>query len=221
MKWLEQHAYLAAWLALPIALVPPLLGKLQGKPINSTKVLLQVAFVFCLAAVFTPVFEDAARMFAAVFAVVLLIFIFILEGAEPKPPTRHSAQSITQTSAQPAKQREKKEKAFITLAPRELTGFYRQGNTSIQAARLAEPYLGKWLKLSGTVSDIRDVFVAGKSLVTLKEFSIRNEEYVLLFFSQEWIEHLSTMRAGDSINAIGKVGSIDSTTVTLQDCEIV
>jgi hypothetical protein len=78
MEWLKDHAYLASWLALPIAII---IGILQirrpvsdGKPIHWTRVLFTFLCLVSFPIVITPTFDESARSFGR------YVFSFTLGG---------------------------------------------------------------------------------------------------------------------------------------------
>jgi hypothetical protein len=81
MKWLEDHVYIAAWLAPIIALVGIILQNNIGKatPIAWPKVMLYVAFLTCLAAALTTSIEPQVRIWAG-FSFSLLLGYFMLSA---------------------------------------------------------------------------------------------------------------------------------------------
>lgn len=65
-NWFEAHTYVAAWLALPIAMVGPIVQAARVKPfsVDWNRFLLNTAFVICLCAAVSPGFDQQARSFA-------------------------------------------------------------------------------------------------------------------------------------------------------------
>jgi hypothetical protein len=61
--WLESHAYLAAWLALPVAIATAFIqnAKTQFKEVDWSRTLLYLAFLTALPVAFTPTFDESAR----------------------------------------------------------------------------------------------------------------------------------------------------------------
>ena len=78
MAWLEQHSYLAAWLAIPIALIVPFLQykSSKAKEIDWFNGLKYVAFFICLAVMLTPTFDESARTSARTLVFLSLGFFF-------------------------------------------------------------------------------------------------------------------------------------------------
>jgi hypothetical protein len=66
MHWLRDNAFLAGWLALPLALLLALIQwrRAPTLPIDWFRVLMYFAFLVCLAAAFTPSLDESARSYA-------------------------------------------------------------------------------------------------------------------------------------------------------------
>ncbi len=75
--WLKEHVYIAAWLSPLVALLGMVIKNVRTGTTDTqwSMVMIYVAFLTCLAAVFTPVIDDAARFFAAFGAFGLGFFI--------------------------------------------------------------------------------------------------------------------------------------------------
>lgn len=105
---------------------------------------------------------------------------------------------------------------YTKWTPRELMDLGKD-RTSLDARRLKEPHLGKWLQVEGKVSDI-DQFKSGNFYVRLSLDEWRN---IILIFDKNWGHHIETMQAGDYLKADGKIDSFDQFSVKLEECEIV
>jgi hypothetical protein len=83
MNWFEAHAYLAAWLALPVAII---IGVIQNAKTRFQKVdwprsLIYVVFLSSLGVAFTPTFAEGPRSMADMLLVICLMII----AADRKP----------------------------------------------------------------------------------------------------------------------------------------
>jgi hypothetical protein len=108
---------------------------------------------------------------------------------------------------------------IVGVVPEELRGFY-QNVTSAQGDRLLQPYIGKWMKLSGTVADIRHSGPDGKnSSVSFRD--IGSVSYILMFFDANWYDHISVLERGSSATVLGKILSADNMSVQLDHCELI
>ena len=105
---------------------------------------------------------------------------------------------------------------IVTDAPEYLAGFF-ENRTNIQGTKLAEPYIGKWIRISGSLSN---VYEYGDFVVIFihKPFPSPTIE---MYFGKEWIEHISVLKIGDDTKVLGKIKEISSGTVTLENCELI
>jgi hypothetical protein len=77
MQWLKDHAYLAEWLALPLALFVAVLQNWGKKPadIDITNGLYYLAFLTSLASAFNPAMPIDIRYSAHGILIFLLVFM--------------------------------------------------------------------------------------------------------------------------------------------------
>ena len=66
MNWFAEHVYVAAWMSPVIALIAMIVqaARPAARETNWAKVMIFIAFLTCLAAVFTPMIDPEARIFA-------------------------------------------------------------------------------------------------------------------------------------------------------------
>ena len=103
---------------------------------------------------------------------------------------------------------------FVDETPAFLTQFFKQ-HASIQAKKLVQPYLGKWIKLSNvTVSDIE-----AQSQRYRVPAHCADGEMVFMYFDEKWFERVSILRRGSQIAIIGRITSLENF-LTLDNCEI-
>jgi hypothetical protein len=103
------------------------------------------------------------------------------------------------------------------ITARFLTGLL-EGHTSIQASKVIEPYIDKWMQLSGEVANVGE-FRHGSSTVTFINEPL--DPNVFMRFNETWIPRLSILRRTNYINVIGKINSIDKFSVILDECELI
>jgi hypothetical protein len=104
---------------------------------------------------------------------------------------------------------------LIPLSPQQLCGFFKTGITA-QATRLVEPYLGKWIVVSGKISDVRHE----KDRTSIVSLHGAKEPLIIMYFSASWYERVSTLGKSDQIKAIGKLSRLDPFSISLKDCEL-
>jgi hypothetical protein len=94
------------------------------------------------------------------------------------------------------------------------------GHTEVQAERLLDIYVGKWIKLSGDVNHVGK-FEYGSSTVMFSSQPSKGVPVVAMEFSEAWTGRLSVLRLGNNINVIGRIKSVNAMRVKLEDCELV
>lgn len=84
MGWFKDHVYIAAWISPLLALLGMVIKNVRTSTTEPhwSMVMIYVGFLTCLAAVFTPLLDDAARIFAGFSAFWLSIFIAVHAYAE-------------------------------------------------------------------------------------------------------------------------------------------
>jgi hypothetical protein len=97
----------------------------------------------------------------------------------------------------------------------ELIGFYRQGLTPLQAGKLIAPYLGLWIKASGTAHQVFD----GGADVGIMMYDGGNA--VECRFSRRWDEALMRINPGEQISVTGQIGPHQNgAQLYLRGCEL-
>jgi hypothetical protein len=91
-----------------------------------------------------------------------------------------------------------------------------KGSTQVQSKAQA-PYIGKWLKANGRVSDICEY--SSKCIVTFNYHMIR--EIKMEFQSTEWMDQLRVLQKGSRITVLGRIEVISFAFIALGDCELV
>lgn len=113
------------------------------------------------------------------------------------------------------------QREMVNVTPEYLTGFYRQGHTSVQAKKLAEAFIGKWMKVSGPLGDVLGNY-DNQRMVVFSDRSISTNDFVNMFFSdKERFGRLSTLKLGDTITVVGQVTEVNSLEIWLHNCELV
>jgi hypothetical protein len=79
MHWLETHAWLAAWLAIPVAVVIGVIQVVRTdfKQLDWSRSLLYLAFLVGLAVAFTPNFDESSRSEARYLVAVGIGFLIV------------------------------------------------------------------------------------------------------------------------------------------------
>jgi tRNA_anti-like len=106
--------------------------------------------------------------------------------------------------------------------PRELVGLFKR-ETSVQAQKQADAFYGKWIRVSGVISDV-GAWSGFSSQVTIyyRKADLTSFPVFMMFRDREYVENrLATLRKGDTITVQGEIERIDSVSVQLTNCELV
>ncbi len=106
-------------------------------------------------------------------------------------------------------------RVVIDVKPDHLMGLYRD-HTHIQAEKLAEAYIGKWIKISAQVQNVSAL--ASGITITVKETSL---DLIFLRFGIEWADRVTTFQRKQKITVVGEIERIQFDSLVLINCELV
>jgi hypothetical protein len=121
---------------------------------------------------------------------------------------------------------------FLEVTPAFLMNLY-SGHTDIQARVLTEPYLGKWIRVSGVLENIKPpshpVDVArwlgtNRMIVSLKSAIKEDDTKVgrgIFYFNEDWFDRIRVIPIGRRIDLAGQISDIDRTTISIENCELI
>lgn len=102
-----------------------------------------------------------------------------------------------------------------------------EGKTTHQARRATEPFIGKWMRVSGVVDDVAfitdelaNVRFRRQSQTLYKGFTIPDTRDVKLRFRTQ-LERLEMLQGGEHMVVDGQIEEIHNFGITLANCEIV
>jgi len=125
------------------------------------------------------------------------------------PPPARPASVIPTTK--PPGVRTKQDRVIVDVEPAYLLNLYKD-HTSLQGQKLAEPYIGKWMQVSGPIGDV------GNGILTFANIEVTNGVYMMF---DKHAPSLAVLRKGQIITVLGRIDEIKRFDVTLVDCEIV
>jgi hypothetical protein len=183
-----------------------------------------------------PVVFDHPYIGSSLIAIGIIALIWANRGHMPKPPLRMAiliiamtltiavagydiydrnfgAITATQKTQSPIPQK----KTIIHATPEYLMSLY-DGVMSSQGDRLLQPYVGKWIRLTNTVSDTK-----ANSVWTYvkKKNETKNNPVVLLFDFPKWSEKVAALTRGQTITALCQIGlNARWDVVYLEHCEL-
>ena len=123
-------------------------------------------------------------------------------------------------SEEPTQRPETEKKIVIDVTPEYLMDLFSVGKTSAQSDREAAPYIGKWVKWSYAINNIR-VLSSGLTMVSFGFVTATSARLVFLHFDVAWAAHLEALNIGDRITVFGRIDAIDRSEVQLWSCELV
>jgi hypothetical protein len=120
------------------------------------------------------------------------------------------------TISQPVVIRRKEGRIYI---PEEVTLFSLQKRfddpnlTIVQAERSIQPYLGKWVRYTGSIDNVtaRGIFFQSTPVTGR----------VRAYFADEWHEHLPILPRGKTVTVDGKLEYVDYNGAKLEECEFI
>lgn len=98
-----------------------------------------------------------------------------------------------------------------------LAGFYKD-RLAIQAHKLADSFLGKWMTVSGSIRDVSP-WRGDWAQVTLNRPG--DVRIYMLFRDQSVVDQLAELRRGDQITVSGQIDRIEFDNVQLDPCDLV
>jgi hypothetical protein len=139
-------------------------------------------------------------------AAVASLLVELLKGNTEPPP-------ISQAKGPPPSE----SRVFVDIPPVELVNMLK-GKMSSEQARIAAPFVGKWMRINEGFIDNVIINPDNKSgSVWIKA----SESVSLIFwFSKEWQSHLEVLQRGSKINIVGEIKKIEPYMIEFQDSEI-
>jgi RecG-like helicase len=109
------------------------------------------------------------------------------------------------------------ERIIENLSPGHLIGL-TENLSEEEAYRVIEPYVGKWVEVSGSV---KDTTITGKSFIMLINAKWTHHTIVAVFREQEWRTHVEDLKKGDRVRIAGQVKKANILALYLENCEVV
>lgn len=109
---------------------------------------------------------------------------------------------------------------FADATPAEMQGVFKE-HTTIQAHKLVEPHLGKWVRLTGSLRDVSK-WHGTFAQVTLDDYNVMSDVTVFMYFTDKEVVdgRLAALNRGVEMTIVGKVERISASHVDLTECEI-
>jgi hypothetical protein len=167
-------------------------------------------------------FSPAILVIVATIILILREFVFTNRTAH-EGPLASFAQSITSPEA-PNPLNVARVFVSDSITPKYLAELYNH-NTAIQVNGITRNYIGKWMRLSGILSQVLS------SVPTRAQLTFENGDFnkvsdynyysVFMYFKSPFVDRLTTLRKGDSLTIIGQISEIIPLALSLDNCEII
>lgn len=156
----------------------------------------------------------------ALFILATVIFIVVQLGwiGAPSAPAIPARLPFVERRTEPLLGNVKiQERIFVgeSITIEHLTDFFAD-HTAIQAMKLTEVFIGKWMRIAGAIDEVVPTR-PGHAQVSFRDI---RDPYLFLYFEDQWIERLAIMKPGDKLEAIGRISKIDRLAVSLENCEL-
>lgn len=189
-----------------------------------------------LAAGFIAVVLTNPMKFDAVQRVTLGVAIIALAAFAAQTLNKSRAVQMTPSDATavhaaapepPRKAAEHQDRIFVgeSITPEYLIGIFRE-HTDIQGAQLTAAYVGKWMKVTGSLRNVISTtpnlaqLTFERAEVPLTERTWFDYTDFYMMFKKPWIDRLAIVKRGDALTVIGQIERIDSVSVQLANCEL-
>jgi hypothetical protein len=157
-----------------------------------------LGFVFIVGEILVPIYMLAVRVESSP------------AHSVPAPPAVETPPKPVETSPS---QSTPLDRVVVDVTPEYLLDFYRD-RMVVESERLFRPFVGKWIKVSGTVADIAPPNFSTGSMIVV--FEQRN---VFMHFDEKLFSRVETLRRGQQISLMCQISTADRIGIRLQHCE--
>ncbi len=109
------------------------------------------------------------------------------------------------------------------ITPEYLLSFFHQQHTVVQATNATKDYIGKWMKITGSVGNVLAGSERQAQVTFERQRSVPREwvDYtdVYMYFRGPWRERAIILKKGDNITVIGQIEQIEAVALHLGNCE--
>jgi hypothetical protein len=156
---------------------------------------------------------------AVLAACVLVAGILNLLAAKARYTFANSSSSAS-SGTTPTIQAEERNFVGASITPEYLVGLFKE-HTGIQARKLIEPFIGKWMRVSGHLSEVLSS-TPNLAQVTFSGRGISSDLAVIYMYfrTKESFARLAILRRGDSLTIVGKICDVNPVQLDLDTCEL-
>lgn len=115
----------------------------------------------------------------------------------------------------------RQKRVFVDATTEDLTSRFK-GHTSFEADTLLKPFIGKWMRVSGPLSDVSG-YEWGLSVIIDQKRLEKSVQplFVNAIFDSQSLDRISTITPKTPIHVVGQIALINSYSVRLNHCELV
>lgn len=148
----------------------------------------------------------------------------------PTPAMKAPNQSTPTPEQTPVKVPEQHERIVVgdNITAEYLMNMFREpGRTTFQGSALLEPYLGKWMKVSGVMRDVSKSEAGYFAQMTFeRDPSLDRTNWLYhtalyMLFRESWIPRVLILKRGQKVTVIGQIDRVTSYDMQLGNCELV
>ena len=136
----------------------------------------------------------------------------------PEPPTMNLADPFYDRFWSKDKDDPGSERIIVDVTPEYLMSFFAE-HTSIQALRLIEPYIGKWMRVSGPLGNVSNTQHFAHVVFERRPHSFK--VIYMLFRQPDRSDRLSVLRRGTQLTVLGQIKEVTQLTLHLDNCELI
>jgi hypothetical protein len=141
--------------------------------------------------------------------------------ARQKAETAHTGISATDVPiSAPSSRADAIGRIFADITPQDLVRPF-DTYVAIQAEKLIQPYLGKWLRVTEPVGNVRSLPNGQWQVTVALKINESGIMVLSLTFDNEWGDRLSILTRDATIRAIGQIDKIRSREIFFEHCELI
>lgn len=117
------------------------------------------------------------------------------------------------------------DRQFLNVSPDTLMEFYTD-KTALQGDKLLEPYRGKWIEVSGSVSNVTSNEYPKEWILVICKLPKQDDDFPrkgfsAIFSDNEQMALARTLIIGSNVKVVGKIKGADYMSISLDEAEII
>lgn len=112
------------------------------------------------------------------------------------------------------------ERLIVDVTAEYLADFFIN-SMAIHGKRLVEPYIGKWMKVSGPLGNIMNSIYSLQVTFSDRGLLANNVQIFMFFDKEQWLDRVSVLKRGDHLTVLGQIKDVSSIDIHLEHCELI